>query len=392
MRAATALLACPVAVAATWLLGYDVRTRVLVGGLILAWLPQYLGLSFGWVFRAHERMDRDALLNVALKLATLVLSIACLVLGARLPGVTAGLVCGWMPDPGDRHCHVPSFHLPALSVTGTTARMLLRDGGPILAMSVAAAVQHVLNTNILYKLASPTVVGWFGASFTIAGTLLAPGTVLGAAMYPRLSTAAGDAAAFRRTFDQAFRPLLLLAVLGAVGTYLFADVPVALIYSLEKFRPAADGLRAFAPVLLLIYIDVLLSMAILATGRSGGLAIAKTASTVLTTGLVFVLVPPCQERFANGGLGVMYALAGGEVLMFAACMLLLREVVDGRMAGDMLRSLAAGAGTLLLFSLLPAFTPLLGIPLCMLVFGGLSLLVGAVKRSEVAALLASFRR
>ena len=50
LRATSALVACAVAVASTWLLGYDVRTRVLTAVLILAWLPQYLGLSFGAVF------------------------------------------------------------------------------------------------------------------------------------------------------------------------------------------------------------------------------------------------------------------------------------------------------------------------------------------------------
>ncbi len=148
-------------------------------------------------------------------------------------------------------------------------------------------------------------------------------------MYPRLSTAVGDAVEFKRVFGISFRPLVLLAVLGAVGTYLFADVPVALIYSLEKFGPAADILRAFAPVLLLMYVDMLMGMAIVAAGKSVKLAIVKVGVVALTTGLVFVLVPLCQARFANGGLGVMYALAIGELMMLVAAGILIREAVDG---------------------------------------------------------------
>ena len=70
---------------------------------------------------------------------------------------------------------------------------------------------------------------------------------------------------------------------------------------------------------------------------------------------------------------------------------LIREAVDGRTIGDVCRSLIAGAATVLLLRLLPALTPFLAIPMCVLVFGGLSLLVGAVKRSDVEMLLASFR-
>jgi O-antigen/teichoic acid export membrane protein len=391
LRTGAALLACPVAVATTWLLGYDVRTRVLTGALILGWLPQYLGLSFGWVFRGHERMDRDAVLNVVLKLVTLIASIAGLALGGRLLGlVLAWSVAGCLTLAIGIAMY-RRLHLPPISATMSMARELLRDGAWMFALSLAAAIEPYVNVNILYKMASPAVVGWYGAAWNMAGTLIAPATILGATMYPRLSTATGDAAEFKRAFDVSFRPLLLLAVLGAVGTYLFADVAVGLIYGLQKFGPAVDTLRAFAPVLLLLYVDLFLATAILASGKAGRLASVKLASVVLTTGLVFVLVPLCQERFTNGGLGVMYALAIGESLNFVAAGILIREAVDGRTIGHVFRSLIAGAATVLLIRLLPALTPFLAIPMCVLVFAGLSLLVGAVKRSDVEMLVASFR-
>jgi O-antigen/teichoic acid export membrane protein len=388
-RSAAALLACAVAVATTWLLGYDVRTRVLTGALILGWLPQYLGLSFGWVFRAHERMDRDAVLNVALKLATLIGSIACLALGGRLLGLVLAWSLAGCLTLAIGIAMYRRLHLPTISATIATARELLRDGAALLAMSLAIAIEPFFNANILYKMTSPTVVAWYGAAWSIAGTLIAPATILCATMYPRLSTAAGDSVAFKRTFDILLRLFLLLAVLGAVGTYLFADVPVELIYSLQKFGPAADILRAFAPVLLLMYVDLFLGTAIVAAGKAGWLASAKVASVVVTTGLVFVLVPVCQARFANGGLGVMYAMAIGESVMLIAAGFLIRDAVDGRTVGDVCRSLIAGAATVLLIRLLPALTPFLAIPMCVLVFCGLSLLVNAVKRSDVEMLLAS---
>jgi len=392
VRALAALLACPVALAATWLLGYDVRTRTMTGLMILALLPQYLGLTFCWAFRARERMDRDALLNILLKLSVLVFAIVFFALGARMGGVilawgaagTLTLVLGI--------AMYRKLDLPRLSASVATSRMLMKDGAPIFMMSVAGALEYALNANILYKMASPTVVGWFGAAWTIAGTLLAPGTVLCTAAYPRLSTAASDPVEFKRTFELSFRPLLLLAVLGGVGTYIFADVPVGLIYGAEKFGPAADILRAFAPVLLLVYIDLFLSMAIIATGRAGWISVAKAFSVVLTTVLVFILVPYCERRFGNGGLGVMYALAGGEIMMFAACVGILRNAIDGRTMTEVLRALVAGAGTVLLFVLVPGFAPVIGIPACVLAFVALALLFGAVKRSDFDVLLASFRR
>lgn len=393
LRTVCALLACPVVfVVALLLLRYDLLTCVLASAAVLTILPQSLGLSFGWVFRARERMDRDAQLNVLLKLATWVGCIICLALGGRL----AGLVFTWLVA-GCLTLLIAivmyrSLHLPGFSVTRSTARELLRDGAPMFAMSLATAVEPFFNYNILYKLAGPQTAGWYNAAWSIAGTLVAPAAVLSTAMYPRLAAAAGSAAEFRRAFDVSLRPLLLLATLAAAGTYLFADVPIALINGREKFGPAADTLRAFAPVLLLLYVDMFFTVVILALGKAGRLAGAKVASVVLTTGLAIVLVPICQARFSNGGLGVMHALVAGELLMAVASVVLVREAVDDRVIGDIFRSLAAGAATVLLFELLPAFTPFLGIPLCVLAFAVLSWLVGAVRRSDIDVLLASFRK
>jgi PST family polysaccharide transporter len=392
VRTAAALLACPVAVATTWLLGYDLRTRVLTGVLILGWLPQYLGLSFGWVFRAHERMDRDAVLNVVFKLAMLIGSIACLTLGGRLLGLMLAWSVAGCLTLALAIAMYRRLPLPTISATMSTARELLRDGAPLLAISLAVAVESYFFANILYKMTSPTVVGWYGAASNIAGTLIAPATILGATMYPRLSTAACNTAEFKRAFEVSFRPLLLLAVLGAVGTYLFADVAVQLIYGLQKFGPATDTLRAFAPALLLMYVNILLSSAILAAGKAGRLAGTKVVSVALTTGLSFVLIPLCQARFANGGLGVNYAMAIGELLLLVASCILMREAVDARTIGDMCRSLIAGAATVFLMRAVPAVTPFLAIPMCVVLFAGLSLLVGAMKRSDVEVLLASFRK
>jgi hypothetical protein len=71
---------------------------------------------------------------------------------------------------------------------------------------------------------------------------------------------------------------------------------------------------------------------------------------------------------------------------------LLREFVGGGAIRDMFRGLLAGAATALLFWLLPPFTPFLAIPLCVLVFAGLSWLVGAVRKSDIDVLLATFRK
>ena len=392
VRAAMALVGCAGALATTWLLGYDVRTRVLTAALILAWLPQYLGLSFTWVFRGRERMDCDALLNVVLKLTTLASSLICLALGGRLLGLVLVTSIAGVTTMIVGVVVYRRLDLPPIRATIDTARELLSDGAPMLAMSLAVAVQPYFDANILYKLTARGVVGWYGAAWNVAGTLVAPAMIIGATMYPRLSRAASDHEEFKRALRSAFRPLLFVAVLGAVGTYLFADVAIALIYSKQKFGSAGAILKAFAPALLLLYVDMMFGHAILAVGKAGRLAIAKVAAVVITTGLEFVLIPFCQARFGNGGIGIMLAMGVGEVAMVTAAMLLIRDAIDGGMLIDFLRGLASGGATLLVIRALPSTNPFLDIPLCLLVFFALSTLTGLVNRRDFELLVTGFRK
>lgn len=262
----------------------------------------------------------------------------------------------------------------------------------MLAMAVAVAVQPYLNANLLYKLAPVEVVGWYGVAWTIAGTLVAPSAILAGAVYPRFSKAADQQGEFQRVLRTALRPLLFIAMLGGVGTYLFADVAISLIYGEQRFGEAAAILRVFAPTLVLIYADMLFGSVIFAVGKAGRLASVKFAAVVITTGLALILIPLCQSRYGNGGIGVIIAMGVGEFLMVSAATLMVRETLDRRMLVDLLRALLAASATVLLMQSLPAMTPFLAIPACILTFLALSFVFGLVNRSDLTSLLAVFRK
>jgi O-antigen/teichoic acid export membrane protein len=392
VRAAMALLMCVPTVAITWLLGYDLRTRALAMVTILAWLPVYLGLSYAWVFRGRERMDCDATINVVLKFSGLIASLACLALGGRVLGlVLVSLVSGSITFVVANVLY-RRLRLPPLTVTLATARELLRDGAAMLAFLLAIAAQPYIDANMLYKFAPRGVVGWYAAAWNIAGTLVAPAAILAATMYPRLSKEAADKEGFKRALRLAFRPLLLVALLGAVGAFLYADVAIGIIYSKRQFAPAAAILRAFAPALLLLYVDMMFGQAIMAMGRAGLLAWVKLASVLVTTALEFALIPWSQARYANGGIGLMLALAGGELLMVVAALVILRDAINKGMLVDLLRGLLVGIGTIVLMRFLPVVPWLIGIPVCVGAFVVFCVLAGLLNRADLRLLAATITK
>jgi O-antigen/teichoic acid export membrane protein len=393
IRVATATALCGPAVMMGWVLGYDGRTLVFIIAMMAATLPMYLGLSYGWAFRGIERMELDALIGVVLKSLTLVLAATLLALGGRVLSLIFAMGVAGSITFGVATVIYGRLRLAKLRVTRDIVRELIVGGAPMVTMTVAVAIQPYIDANMLSRLSPRAVLGWYGAATTFSGSLIAPAFILASAAYPRLSVASSHAGEFRRILHDALRPLLFVAVLGAVGTYLFADVAVNIVYSAQKFGPSAAILRAFAPAMVLVFVDMLFSTAILAAGRVVHLAVAKIVSVIVMTMLEVFLIPLCQFRFHNGGIGVMWSFAGGELVMIVAGIYLMpRGTLNWSIALDLTRALIAGAGTLLILQALARVTPLIGIPACILVFGLLSVVLGLVNRADLQLVATLFRR
>jgi O-antigen/teichoic acid export membrane protein len=381
------------AILVAWLLGYDGRTLELLALLMLATLPFFLSQAYGMVFRARERMDLDAQVQVVFKALTLPFALGALFLGWGVGGVivaqgAAGLVALGLAVLRSRGLHLPPLHL-----TRPAWRDLLVGGMPILAIGLAVTVQPYIDVLVLTKLVPAAPVGWYGAARNILGTLVAPATILGTASFPRLSRAASDPPQLRLELRGALRPLLGIGALAGVGTYLFAGLAVEVIYGQRGFGPTADILRVSSPALYLTCIDVLLASAVVAIGRARALAAAKALNVAVCTALSFLFIPWAQARYGNGGIGLVMAFGASEVMMFGAALWILpRGTVHRGFVADVARSAAASAVTLALFQVMPPITPVLAVPLCILVFGAAAAAVGLVRRDEVRALSAILSR
>jgi hypothetical protein len=168
---------------------------------------------------------------------------------------------------------------------------------------------------------------------------------------------------------------------------------VGLVYGKAKFAPSVHILQVFAPGLLLLFIDIQLGNAILASGRSIGLAVAKGAAVLIGAGLDWVLIPWCQDRFGNGGIGVVLSFSLSELVIIVAALLLIpRGALDRSSAFDVGRAVVAGALTLLALRALPAMSPFALLPLCIAVFAVLCVAVRLVRRDDVLIFRALFVR
>jgi len=387
LRVLGTVLVAAVVAGAMALLDYDAATRRYALVAMAATLPFVLASAYSILFRGRQRMDYSAGVDVANRVLVVAVTLPTLWLGGRLLSLIAvqgiaGIGALVLAALLYRRLRMP----PARASLGV-ARALLVGGAPLVSMSLAIAFRPYIDAILLSKLAPPDVVGWYGAARNFMSVLVAPAAILGTAAYPRLSEARGNPETFRRELRAAMRPLLVIAALGMVGTYLFADLAVSIVYSKQKFGPAVPILQVFAPGLLLMFIDMQLGNAILAVGRSLGLAIAKAVAVGLGAGLDVLLIPWCQARFGNGGIGVVLSFSGSELVMIATSLVLVPRGALGRSAlADAARALLAGAVTLVAMSLLGSLSPFLKLPLCIALFAALCVALRLVTREDLTTL------
>jgi O-antigen/teichoic acid export membrane protein len=270
---------------------------------------------------------------------------------------------------------------------------LAKGGTPLAVFYVAISVQPYLDAIVLSKLVPGEVVGWFGAARNIMGVLVAPAGILGAASFPELSRSASDIPALRSSIRRALRPLLALGALAAVGTYLFADFAVGLLYGRGRFDPAIGILQLFSASLFLLFADFLFGTTVTAVGRSRDVALVKVANVALSTGLSLVLIPWFQLHHGNGGEGLVVAFGLAEVVMLAAYVWLLpRGALELALLGDVAKAAAAGLVTLGLFLWLPPVSPWIALPACVILFGAMTLATGLFRVAEFRRLGTIWRR
>jgi O-antigen/teichoic acid export membrane protein len=389
--AGAALVAVPSGLAAC-ALGYDAITCWYSVVFIAVSLPFFLAQSYGMVFRARDRMGLDAWVSVANKIALLALALGALALGRGLPGVlVAQALAGFLALAIATHLYRRVTTSP-LRYSPHIARQILVGGSAFFTFNVLSNLQSYVDVVILSKIAPAEAVGWYGAAKNIMGTMFAPALILGTASFPHLARTAANRGPFTAEIRAALRLMLWLGALATIGTILFADDAIAIVYGRQHFAPSAIILKVYAPGLLLLFMNVLFANALFALARARAYSVVKMANVVVCTGLDLVLIPIFQQHTGNGGIGGVAAFVASEFMVFGGAIFLLRrEGLRLYISADIARALGSAALTLLLFWLMP-LPFLIGVPLCVLVFFLCSVGFGMVRRADLELFRALLRK
>ena len=334
--AGAALVALPLSQAGPgWLRGAVPILVPLLFFFVLAGWGEFLGVAL----RCRGARVEEALLLLVLRGGSLAGAAAAVLGGAGLVGIAWGQAIS--PASGAR-----AGELPARAPRRTGARCRRRRpdrAAAALPMAANGGLQMLsprVEFLVLSVLAGDRETGVFLAALRVFEFLgMVPNAVAQGAM-PALTREAlqGGEGVRRRTAGT----MALVAAPAALGLALVAGGVVGLLFG-SAYADGAAPLRILATALLPLFMNALLSWALLASGRAAWLPRLTGLRVVAAVGLALVLVPRL------GAVGAAAGLAGAEWLLFAlgwrACRsagFQVRRGPGGRMGARRLRADGAG--------------------------------------------------
>jgi O-antigen/teichoic acid export membrane protein len=383
-RAGAAVVVYGVLAVMSAALGYDREFRAI---LPLAVLAAAVGTFVGvcqTAVQGLERSDLIALGSMGQQLLIAAFVIPTLVLGGRLSGVflanaASAMVLLFFVARGARKAGIGR-----LAVRLSTLKELVVEGYPFLFMGLAMALQPVVDAVFMSRLASHEAVGWYAAARKLVGLLIFPVAALTSALYPTLCRLfPTDIEEFRKTAGGAVRAAIILVIPVAICSAVYADLGIS-VFSKHSFGPAEDDLRVFAPFTFLVYFTMVLGTALAAAGKQRAWTVAQSACVAVSVVIDPLIIPYCEKRYGNGGLGVCAAAVFSETLMLLAALWLMpRGVVDRKMGRTFALCAISGASLVVTARLLSGLSPFLAAPLAVSAYGVTLWLLGGIDREQV---------
>lgn len=391
-RLVACLLSSVVAVPVALSLGYGSEIAMLTLLAVVVGVPGTLLGPFSCSFRARDRMDLDVLVNVLGKAVILIGTIIALRFGGGLTQILFMLGIGGISSLLGGLFAAMRIGITVRAPAARAMRELLLRGAPITAFSLVIASQGFIEIMMLSAFTNSTVVGWYGASRTIFGTVISPAMIMLGATFPELSRASQSLPDFRRMIDITGRVLFIAAAFSSSALYLFADDLVAIIYGHGRLEQAAAILRVSAIFIPLGFFGLVLGAAMTAVGRNNAMAVISFIRIIFCVVLSYLFINYWQERFGNGGIALVIIAGLAEVPLVLTCLALLpKGAVGPSTTGNLFKACVASVCIVGPLSMLRPLGLLYCIPIFLASFAFIAMVFRLILPSDLRLALGLVR-
>ncbi len=246
-----------------------------------------------------------------------------------------------------------------------------------------ARFTNSLTTNsgplLLPILRSEMEAGIYGAAYQPLKGLFLFTRSLGVGVLPVFSQLHGqqDSERLGNSASNSLRFTTIFVLPLAMSLFAFPEFALGLLYG-SKYTSGAPVLRILSIVILLTFLNSLLSQFLVATERQKIVGLGRTAAMLLNLGLLLWLTP------LWGPFGPAVSLLGGEILVFVVVLVYLAVHFRRLPLHDaLLRPALASLSMAVVFGLGHQESPWIIIPLALIVYAGALILVGGLVRSDL---------
>jgi O-antigen/teichoic acid export membrane protein len=261
---------------------------------------------------------------------------------------------------------------------------LTRGGVPFLIWETALLTYARVDVIIMSMFAHAAVLGWYNLAYRLISIPLFFPVIVMTVTFPALSAAARDPRLFRSIARRGVHSVVLATVPAALGLMILADKLIDFLGYPASFAGSVLPIILLATTLPLVAVNMIVGSALAAQDRQRQWAIAGVGAAILNPALNLLAIPYTQNEYGNAGIGAAAVTAFTEIyLLVAGQYFLPRGIFDLSTIVGALKCLLAGLAMAAVVWLIRDLPILLSVPVGVLVYGGVSLLLGTISLGDV---------
>ena len=340
LRLVLSVMTLGAAVAGSFLFGYSAHLRIVMFLFAVVVLEDMYSRLPIAVFRAHQKMEYEAIVTLLEKL---------LIFGGLLAAFSlrAGVFAAGMVYIGANaakivlslHLLKKHFERPSLAWDLRYWRSLVKESLPFATVFVLWSISYRIDAVMLEAMKGAAAVGWYSAPYRIIETLTFIPEAVGSALLPAVASLyANSRWKVAGGVRQSIRLLVFVGIGMAVGGCLLSKELLGIVLGGE-FGPSVPAFQILVWSLLFIFLEFVTFASLAATRRQSKLMLISAIAVVLNVSLNLIFIPRYSLLAASAVTVITEATSVALALYFVR-----RALGEPVLSFDIVKYIIAGAG------------------------------------------------
>ncbi|HYA32764.1 MAG TPA: flippase [Candidatus Bathyarchaeia archaeon] len=265
-------------------------------------------------FKAHEKMEYDALLNVAQQSITVILGVLALYFGYGLIALALAFVIGSLVNLVASLVLVSTkFTKPKFALSRRFLNYLGKEVPSFGLIVFFTLIYYDISTVLLSFISGDAATGWFNAAYAMSLALtFLPAAFMGA-LFPVISTLHVSSRDLTKTaYNESFRYMVILGLPLAFGTTVLADKIIDIIYG-AQFHNSAVVLQIVIWSITILFLNFVLTTTLTSINLQRVVMYATGLSVAVNIVLNLLFIPPFSY------VGASAVMVATELTTFSIC-------------------------------------------------------------------------